>query len=238
MKSVYLACLLSLCASTVNAQTSALQRARSALPADQAREFDGVVADIRKRGLPIEPLADKVLEGSAKGVPPARIMTVVRQRAGHLRSAAAVIGNTRGVRTNEITTIADAFQRGIKDDEARALKNGSRAGEPLGLALHTLADLRDRGVPTDVALDVIAAWRTRGGKPAELRDLPANVERLIRQGAKPEQAGSAVAETVRSGRSPGRARVDSNEQQRSSNSGKGRNAAPGQQRRNRGNGGG
>ncbi len=54
----------------------------------------------------------------------------------------------------------------------------------------------------DGALDVLGAWRSHGAQPDELRDLPAAVERLIREGILPAQAAAAVASAVRAGRGP------------------------------------
>ena len=43
------------------APTTAYERARIALPPAQRTEFTRIVSDARTRGLPIEPLTDKVL---------------------------------------------------------------------------------------------------------------------------------------------------------------------------------
>jgi len=185
---------------------SAYERARAALPAEHARAFDDIVASARTRGLPVEPLADKVLEGRAKGIPPATIINVVRVRSEQLAQAAALLPRSR-VPQADITAVADAMQRGVKPEMVRKLNAGARPEEPVGMTLNTLADLLERGVPVDVAYDVISAWRSRGARTNELRDLPATVERLVREGAKPDHAGTAVVSALRAGRSASSARV-------------------------------
>jgi hypothetical protein len=67
------------------------------------------------------------------------------------------------------------------------------------MALNVLADLLERGVPVDIALDVLASWRAHGAKASELQDLPAAVERLVRSGARPDRAAQEVEESIRSG---------------------------------------
>src|SRR5688572_10435380 len=53
-------------------QVSTYERAKAGMTVQAARDFDRVIADARARGLPVEPLIDKALEGQAKRVPPER----------------------------------------------------------------------------------------------------------------------------------------------------------------------
>lgn len=183
---------------------AAYQRARAALPGANATAFESIVASARARGLPIDPLVNKVLEGTAKRIPADRIIAVVRQRADQLGRAQSL---TNSRVSSEIVVVADALQRGMPDTKVRELKAKSRRNEPFGLALHTYLDLVQSGVPAEVALDVLSGWRARGARANDLRDLPAAVERLVRQGAAPGRAGTAVAAALRSGNSASSARI-------------------------------
>jgi hypothetical protein len=176
----------------LQAQTD-LQRAKAALPRAAARELEQTVANARKRGLPTEPLIDKALEGVAKRVPPSVIMTAVRHRVALLARADAALRPFGRPPAADVTSTADALQRGVSVDVVKRVRAGRRKGEPVGIALHTVADLMDRKVPAPVAVDVINSWRKRGGRNEELRELPAEVERLIREGATPSAAGRSVA---------------------------------------------
>ncbi|HEX6937879.1 MAG TPA: hypothetical protein VF158_00600 [Longimicrobiales bacterium] len=190
----------------VAAQVDAsLARAKALLPAAAARELERAVADARRRGLPTAPLVDKALEGVAKGVPADRILAVVHQLAEDLERARDLIAGDGAVTPADVTAVADALRRGVPEAAIRSLRAAGAAGEPIALAAHTLADLLDRGVPVDVALDILGAWRSHGARADELRELPAAVERLIREGALPAQAGAAVASAVRAGQAPGSA---------------------------------
>lgn len=179
-------------------------RAKAALTPQAAAQFEAAVTAAKARGIPVDPLVDKALEGVAKRIAPDRIVAVVRARADQLGRAQALL--RAGAMTPapaDVTAVADALQRGVPESAVLQLRAGARAGEPIALAVHTLADLIQRGVPVDVALDVLSAWRARGADPAELRELPAAVERLIRQGVLPAQAAASVAATLRAGRGPG-----------------------------------
>jgi hypothetical protein len=188
-----------------NPNASSYERARAALPAAQRTEFAKIVSDARARGVPTDPLSDKVLEGVAKAQPAARILTVVRQRAALLIRAKTLIGTRPAT---EIVTVADVLQRGLTEQNIRAVRAGARPNEPVGMALHTYADLAERGVSNDVALRMIDGWRERGASAGELRELPAAVERLVRSGANPVRAGSAVAEALKTGQRAGTVKMD------------------------------
>ncbi|HEX7119447.1 MAG TPA: hypothetical protein VF212_11705 [Longimicrobiales bacterium] len=182
-----------------------LARAKAVLPAAAALELERAVAAARERGLPTAPLVDKALEGAAKGVPAERILAVVRQLSDELGRARELVAGAGDVTPADITAVADALRRGVPEDAVRSLRADAAGDEPIALAAHTLADLLDRGVPVDVAIEVLGAWRSHGARPDELRELPAAVERLIREGVLPAQAAEAVASAVRAGRGPGSA---------------------------------
>jgi hypothetical protein len=202
MKTITLLGLLFLLATApVQAQTG-LQRAKAALPRDAARAFEQTVVGARKRGLPTEPLVDKALEGVAKRVPPSVIVAAVRQKADLLARADAALRPFGPPTAADVTSTADVLQRGLSVDLIRKVRAGRGKGEPIGLSLHTVADLIERKVPASVALEVIHSWRERGGQSERLRELPAEVEKLIRMGVSPSAAGRSVAEAARQGRPP------------------------------------
>ena len=100
------------------------------------------------------------------------------------------------------------FSRGVDENTIRQVRANARPKEPTGMAVHALADLLDRRRATHgCALGMIAGWRSRGAPSAELRELPAAVERLVREGANPGRAGNAVASAIRSGRSASSVRM-------------------------------
>lgn len=185
----------------LQAQTDATARARAGLDAAAAARFDATLARAEREGLPTQPLVNKALEGIAKHVPSARVIMAVEQRFESLAQARTALGAPAP--PAEIEGVADAMQRGVGAQAVRTLRAQAGDDAPVAVAAHVLADLQERGVPTDVALDVLSAWRTRGGRPSDLPDIPAGIDRLLRQGMGPAQAGSAVAASLRSGNAAG-----------------------------------
>lgn len=184
-----------------DASASALARARASMSPAAAAQFDATLRAALQRGLPTQPLAEKALEGAAKGVPGERIVVAVKvlaDRMGHAQGLLAARANS-----SDLSAVADALQRGVPDDAIRRIGREAAPGEAVGVSVHALADLLDRGVPVAVGLDVIGAWRGRGADPKSLREIPAAVERLVRQGVGPASAGAAIAAGVKLGRGPG-----------------------------------
>ncbi|MFW5951062.1 MAG: hypothetical protein ACOCVZ_02990 [Gemmatimonadota bacterium] len=176
-----------------------LERIRAALPGPAVQEIEARLQSAIEHELPVDPLLDKAVEGIAKGVPAARISAAVEQLTQQLGRARALLGNGAPPAAVDVTAVADALRRGVPESAVRRLAQRARPGEPLALAVHTVGDLMDRGVPGEQAMEVVEAWRGRGGGPDELRQLPAAVERLIRMGVLPEHAAAAVTGEGRGG---------------------------------------
>ena len=180
-----------------------LDRIRGSLPAAAVERIEASLDAAQRQGLPVEPLLDKAVEGITKGVPGDRIAAAIGTLARELGRANALLGNGVRPAPADVSAVADALRRGVPETSVRQLAGHAREGEPVALAVHTLGDLIDRGVPAEHALTMLDAWRDRGGQADELRELPAAVERLMRQGVLPEQAAAAVSGAMRRGAAPG-----------------------------------
>lgn len=200
---VFAACaLVAVPAPAVAQEAARLERAKSRLTPAAARELEQIVAAARARGLPTEPLVNKALEGLAKGVAPNRIMGAVRSLLDQLTQAQTILSAGSRPAPGDIEVVANALRRGVSADAARKLVAGARPGEPVAQAIHTLADLVERGVPVNAAMDLLSAWRSRGGRPEDLDRLPVAVERLVREGVSPGAAAREVASVVRASQGP------------------------------------
>lgn len=180
-----------------------MDRIRGSLPPAAIERIEAALGEARRQGLPVEPLLDKAVEGIAKGVPGDRIATAIGTLARELGRAHSLLGDGARPAPADVAAVADALRRGVPEPSVRRLAARAHEGEPVALAVHTLGDLLERGVPADNALTMLEAWRERGGQADELRELPAAVERLMRQGVLPEQAAAAVAGAMRRGSPPG-----------------------------------
>src|SRR5262245_8527856 len=145
-------------------EPASVRRARAGLPPVQAKAFDEILTNARARGLPIGPIVDKALEGAAKGVRPDVVIVVLRERANRLALAKVIVGE-RG--QAEVVNMLMAFDRGVDEKLARRVVAGARQQEPVGMALNILADLVQRGVPLNDALEVLTSWRLRGGRSSD-----------------------------------------------------------------------
>lgn len=176
-----------------------MERIRAELPQGALERIEARFAAARAEGLPVEPLMDKAVEGLSKRVPAPRIAGAVDQLAQELGRAQALLANGMPPTPMDVAAVADAMRRGIPEPAIQRVARGAGEGEPVALAVHTMGDLMDRGVPVEQALAVMEAWRGRGARREELRSLPGAVERLIRQGIMPGQAAAAVANAMRGG---------------------------------------
>ena len=180
-----------------------LERIRSGLPAPAFERVEASLRDAQARGLPVDPLLNKAVEGLAKNVSAELVAGAVDRLLQELVSARGLLADGVPPAPADVASVADALRRGVPQDAVRRIAEAARPGEPVALAVHTLGDLLDHDVPVEQALGVLEAWRERGSQPDDLRELPAAVERLIRQGALPAQAAAAVAGHMRGGGPPG-----------------------------------
>ncbi len=171
------------------------ERARAGLPRAAAIRLDQILDQAGTQGLPTAPLIDKALEGEAKKAPADRILAVVQQLLANLARARDILESGAPPVADDIMAVADALRRGVSERAVRAL-HGGKFGRSFALPVETLADLHDVGVPDDQGVTLLRAWAARQGKDADLRDLPAAVERLIRAGTLPAQAAQVLAQEM------------------------------------------
>lgn len=142
-----------------------------------------------ERGLPVEPLANKVKEGLAKGIEPKRIDPVLRQMTSRLESAHEVLeeakgrGIGEGNRQRALETLAEAFARGATVDEVRELSRLSQEGrhkatqEELAAGAKGLAVMKEGRIPSKDGAALIGEGIKQGYRSSELLDLSREVKR-------------------------------------------------------------
>jgi len=159
-----------------------------ALAAELPDPLDGVVEQAAASELPIEPLEQKALEGLAKGVPPERIESVMRELLGRWYGAEQLLGERAQAsdRREIVPAAAAAIEQGALADSIVSLSS-----EPAAVhALWTLSDVLYAGMaPADAERLVRSALATRDPEMA-LRELPEATRLLV------EVAGAASATEV------------------------------------------
>jgi rhodanese-related sulfurtransferase len=183
---------------------------------DVAKQLDGRVSpDVRKavvtiaadaaaRGLPVEPLVEKAIEGGAKGVPADRVIAAVRALAGRLGDAMSAL-RAAGVAAPSGDVVeggADALNAGLTGSDVRDLVRVSRPPYDPSLTLRVAATLVALGVPAQQALQLVNAMIAAGRSPGDLLTLPAEVQAGVGRGATPSQAAAGLARAAAAGRPP------------------------------------
>lgn len=150
------------------------------------------VAKAGEKGLPTEPLANKVKEGLAKGVEPKRIDAVVRQLVAHFESAHEILQEStakgmvdpaQGNRQRALEGLAEALSRGATAEEVRELAKTAQGGgakvsqESLASGAKSLAILKEAKIPSKDGAALVAEGMRQGYRSAELTDLAREVKR-------------------------------------------------------------
>jgi hypothetical protein len=152
---------------------------------DAARiQVDAILTAARTRGLPVEPLVDRALEGAAKGAAPALIVAAVTR----LRDELAVVRGAFGEAASaaELTAGASALRAGATAAALSRLRL-ARSGRPLTVAAAVMADLVAAGVPADTAVGAVLALAS-DADDSDYLTFRRNVQRDIAQGAAPSAA--------------------------------------------------
>ena len=171
-----------------------INRLRSAQghPAEEVNALLEQVMKAGEKGLPTEPLANKVKEGLAKGVEPKRIDSVLRQLVAHFESAHDVlqesvgkglVDGSQGNRQRALEGLAEAMSRGATAEEVRELvKTGQGGGgkvpqESLASGAKSLAILKEAKIPAKDGAALVAEGLRQGYRSAELADLAREIKR-------------------------------------------------------------
>ncbi len=186
---------------------AAFRRLQENLPADAAARVGEIGEALRRAGVPPGLVYRKALEGIAKGIPPGRLLPALRQYAGRLREARAIMGPGHNPAT--LGAAAEAIRRGVPADAVRSLTRTGHSGRDLAVPLIVLGELTEAGVPTDRALDMVSAALNRGARADRMLAMSAAIRRRIRRGDSWQRAVEAVRRRALEGSDrPSRARPD------------------------------
>ena len=161
-----------------------------------------ITTEAAARGLPVEPLVQKAIEGGAKGVPADRVIAAVRTLAGHLGEAMGALREA-GIATPDGDIVeggADALNAGFSSRDVRDLVRVSRAPYDPALTLRVAATLAALDVPTNQAIQLVEGIISAGRSTDDLLALPGEVQAGIGRGATPAQAAAGLARAMEAGR--------------------------------------
>ena len=172
-----------------------------------ARAVAGIAASAADRGLPVEPLVQKAIEGGAKGKPADRVIAAVRALADQLAAAADALRSGAG-RTDADVVEGGAYAlgAGLGVKQVRQLARASHPPYDAALTLRVAATLAALGVPPTSTVDLLQGVISAGRPPSEVLDLPGEVQAGVAQGATPAQAAQGLGRAAANappGRPPG-----------------------------------
>jgi hypothetical protein len=203
--------LLALAApSLVAAQQPVADRLVGRVPPDLNARVSALADSAARRGLPVEPLVQKAIEGSAKAAAPDRILAAVQAVYGRLGRAQAAL-----IAAGELTPSVDAVDAGAfalaaglsaGDVESVARACGSRYPAPATLRVAgTLAAI---GVPAAAAVDLVRQTLRSGADESAVLALPGRVEAQVGSGVTPGQAAAQLGRAAAAhAAAPGQTRV-------------------------------
>jgi hypothetical protein len=146
------------------------------------------------RGLPIDPLIDKAIEGSAKGVAPERVASALRLVAMQLDTAATALRDG-GLVADTLAIAAGEFAitAGLSGSDITALARTGANAAALTVGLRVAGTLAALGVPPAEDIGLVSVALRSGEPVSALLSLPANVQSAIAKGATPAQAAAGLA---------------------------------------------
>lgn len=207
MKTIGLALTLVLGSTLTGALTAQNVQARldGRVSPEVQRAVRSIAADAEARGLPVDPLVQKAIEGAAKGVPADRVIAAVRALAGRLGEAREAVraGGVAAPSGDVVEGGADALNAGISARQVSDLVRVSQPPQDPALTLRVAATLAALGVPTTQAFQLVEGMISAGRSPSDLLGLPGQVQTGVARGATPAQAAAGLARAA-GGAPPGR----------------------------------
>jgi hypothetical protein len=163
-------------------------------PAAVVRAVQAIAQDAAARGLPVEPLIQKTLEGSAKGVPTDRVIAAVRLLSARLDEARTALraGGIAAPNSEALEGGAYALSAGLSADQVRDLGHVSRPLYDPALTLHIAATLTALGVPATQGVQLLQHLIQAGRTPDDLLDLPGELQASMARGASAAEAAKAL----------------------------------------------
>lgn len=163
------------------------------------------------RGLPVDPIIQKAIEGSAKGVPVDRVATAMRLVASQLSASHGdLLVGSAALAADTVAIAAGAFAltAGLKDGDVAALSRSAAPAADVIVGLRVAGTLVALGVPTAESVSLVQASLQSGQSAGELLSLPGQVQTRVAKGVTPAQAAAGLARAAaaqsRRGPPPGR----------------------------------
>ncbi len=204
MRAVWLGTTCLLCTPALFAQGDASAELGGRLPPQVIPVVAALADSARARGLPSDPLLEKAVEGSSKGVSGERIIGAVRAVFAQLDVArdAARAGGVDAPGADVVEAGAFALNAGLEPADVTALVRRSEPSYAPALVLRVVGTLTALGVPPAVAVRVTHQALDAHTSTADLADLPRQVQLGMARGVSPGDAANGLGHNGPRGASP------------------------------------
>jgi len=195
---------------TATAQQPVATQLAGRVPATAVAAVSALADSAARRGLPVEPLVEKAIEGGAKAAAPERIVAavqVVLARLGHAQGAlqAAGVGTPA---PDAIEAGGFALSAGLKDGNVQDVAVACGTRYSAAAALRVAGTLSALGVSPAETVELVRQTLRSGAKERDLLALPGRLQAEMAQGATPAQAAAGLARAAAArAAAPGQARV-------------------------------
>ena len=160
-------------------------------PPATEQQLRAIVDSAQHARIPSGPLVQRALEGAARAIEPARIVSAVRALHDRLVVARRALGD--GANETELVAAASALYVGVSPDTLATLRREHRGARSIALPLIVLADMVQQGVPRDTATGIILAFNRAGLDEQSYTALRQAVLLDIRSGVPPAAAAAVRA---------------------------------------------
>ena len=195
---------------TARAQQPVATQLAGRVPASVAAAVSALADSAARRGLPVEPLVEKAIEGGAKAATPERIVAAVQAVLARLGRAQGAL-QAAGVGTpapDAIEAGGFALSAGLEVGNVQAVALACGTRYSAAVALRVAGTLSALGVPPAQTVELVKQTLRSGAKERDLLALPGRVEAQVAQGATPGQAAAGLARAAAArAAAPGQNRV-------------------------------
>lgn len=162
------------------------------VPPAVVAQVQGLADSAVARGLPVDPLVNKTLEGAVKGAPPDRIVAAVRTVLQQLDVASDALRPVGVTSANAIEAGAFAIAAGLDSGEVATVARSADRAHPAATALQVVATLVALGVPPGRGVGLVQATIRSGEPLADLVSLPSRLQAAMAGGVPPAAAAEGL----------------------------------------------
>lgn len=175
------------------------QQGPAVLPIADAKARTAVEREIARaasRGLPVQPLIAKAMEGVAKQASGERIQAAVAAQAKRLEQARTLLAPSTSAA--ELTSGAEALAVGVPGAMLKQIRASWPVERSVVMPIDVLTELVARKVPAKHAFEQITALMLRGATPSQIASLGQSVQADVAAGLAPDAALEVRARGVMS----------------------------------------